>query len=61
MKEINEAAIMWNKTKNPEYKEKWYKLIKRWSDGQKSRNIDTSVRWNINTRKVRPGKTYGSA
>jgi len=61
MKEIDEAAIMWNKTKNPEYKEKWYKLIKRWADGQNSRHIDTSGRWNINTRKVRSCKIDGSA
>ena len=26
--EINEAANMWNKTKNPKYKDLWYKLIK---------------------------------
>ena len=25
---INEAAIMWNKTKDPQYKDLWYKLIK---------------------------------
>ena len=27
---INEAAIMWNKTKDPKYKDLWYKLIKEW-------------------------------
>ena len=25
---IDEAAIMWNKTKDPQYKDLWYKLIK---------------------------------
>ena len=25
---IDEAANMWNKTKNPKYKDLWYKLIK---------------------------------
>mgnify|MGYP003113203534 CR=1 FL=1 len=30
MKEINEAANMWNKTKNPKYKNLWYKLIKEY-------------------------------
>ncbi len=25
---IDEAALMWNKTKNPYYKNLWYKLIK---------------------------------
>ena len=30
MKEINEAANMWNKTKDPKYKDLWYKLIKQY-------------------------------
>ena len=28
MKKIDDAAIMWNKTKDPQYKDLWYKLIK---------------------------------
>jgi hypothetical protein len=28
MKRLDEAAIMWNKTKDPKYKDLWYKLIK---------------------------------
>jgi hypothetical protein len=32
---INEAAIMWNKTKDPKYKDLWYKLIKTFSDVEK--------------------------
>ena len=31
MKEIDELAIMWNKTKDPVYKDKWYKAIKNFS------------------------------
>ena len=27
-REIDEAANMWNKTKDPKYKNLWYKLIK---------------------------------
>ena len=27
MKKIDDAAIMWNKTKDPQYKDLWYKLI----------------------------------
>ena len=27
-KKIDEVAIMWNKTKDPYYKDLWYKLIK---------------------------------
>jgi hypothetical protein len=31
--EIDEAAIMWEKTKDPKYKDLWYKLIKEFSHG----------------------------
>ena len=27
---IDEAARNWNKTKNPKYKDEWYKLIKEY-------------------------------
>jgi hypothetical protein len=30
MNEIDRAAIMYNKTKDPKYKELWYKLIKEY-------------------------------
>ncbi len=30
---IDEAANNWNKTKNPKYKENWYKLIKEFANG----------------------------
>ena len=30
---IDEAAIMWEKTKDPKYKDLWYKLIKEWANG----------------------------
>ena len=32
-KKIDDAAIMWNKTKDPQYKDLWYKLIKEFADG----------------------------
>ena len=32
-KEIDEAANNWNKTKDPEYKDLWYKLIKEYVNG----------------------------
>ena len=32
-KEIDEAANNWNKTKDPYYKDLWYKLIKEYADG----------------------------
>ena len=32
-KEIDEAANNWNKTKDPYYKDLWYKLIKEFANG----------------------------
>ena len=31
-KKIDNAWKMWDKTKDPKYKELWYKLIKEWAD-----------------------------
>ena len=41
-KEIDRAAIMWEKTRDPKYKELWYKLIKEWANG-----INNSERRNV--------------
>ena len=32
-KKIDELAVLWEKTKNPKYKDEWYKYIKEWADG----------------------------
>ena len=32
-KKIDDAAIMWNKTKDPYYKDLWYKLVKENANG----------------------------
>ena len=32
-KKIDDAANQWNKTKDPYYKDLWYKLIKEFADG----------------------------
>ncbi len=37
-KKIDRVAILWNKTKDPKYKEEWYRLIKEWAHGPN--NID---------------------
>ena len=29
LKKIDEAANLWNKTKDPKYKNEWYKLLKK--------------------------------
>ena len=39
---IDEAANMWEKTKDPKYKDLWYKLIKEFANGP--HNIE---RWNV--------------
>ena len=33
MQKIDEAAVMWNKTKEPKYKDLWYKLIEEFVNG----------------------------
>ena len=32
LKKIDEAANMWEQTKDPQYKDLWYKLIKEYAD-----------------------------
>ena len=36
--EIDRLADLWNKTKDPKYKDLWYNYIKEWSNGVN--NID---------------------
>ena len=43
-KKIDEAAIMWNKTKDPYYRDLWYQLVKEFANGPN--NIK---RWTIPT------------
>ena len=33
MQKIEEVAVMWNKTKDPKYKDLWYKLIEEFVNG----------------------------
>ena len=35
---IDELAVLWEKTKNPKYKDEWYKYIKEWADGVNNSN-----------------------
>ena len=60
-KQIDEAAILWNKTKDEKYRALWYKKIREWSYGKNINNTNTTVRWNVSKREVRFGKTDGSA
>ena len=33
MQKIDEAAVMWNKTRDPKYRDLWYKLIEEFVKG----------------------------
>ena len=33
LQKIDELADLWNKTKDPKYKDEWYKYIKEWANG----------------------------
>jgi len=33
IKKIDEAAKLWEKTKDPKYKALWYLYVKEWADG----------------------------
>jgi len=37
-KKIDELADLWNRTKDPKYKDEWYKYIKEWADGVNNSN-----------------------
>jgi hypothetical protein len=32
-KKIDDVAVLWNKTKDPKYKDEWYKLVKEFANG----------------------------
>ena len=34
MKKIDKLANLWEKTKDPKYKDLWYKLVKQFGDGR---------------------------
>ena len=60
LEKINESANLWEKTKNPKYKDLWYKLVKEFANVQDVNNINTIVRRNTNKRRVPISKTNGS-
>ena len=61
LEKINELANLWEKTKDPKYKDLWYKLVKEFADGKDISNTNSSIRRNVIKREVRPIKTDGSA
>ena len=58
-KQIDEAAILWNKTHDPKYKDLWYSLIRE-SYGENVGNTNTIVLWNIGAGAIRVQSTNGS-
>ena len=44
---IDDAANMWNKTKDPKYKDLWYKLIKEYANGPHN-----TERWNVSVSSI---------
>ena len=47
---IDEAANMWEKTKDPKYKDLWYKLIKEFAN-----RPHNTERWNVSISSVNKG------
>ena len=47
LKKIDDAANKWNETKDPQYKDLWYKLIKEFANGP--HNIE---RWNVSVSSI---------
>ena len=60
LEKINKVANLWEKTKNPKYKDLWYKLVKEFANVQDVNNINTIVRRNTTKRRVPIGKTNES-
>ena len=59
-KQIDEAAILWNKTNDPYYKDLWYNLVREWY-GENTGDTNITVRWNLGKRTTRLQSTDGSA
>ena len=59
LEKINKVANLWEKTKNPKYKDLWYKLVKEFANVQDVNNINTIVRRDNVTRRIPIGKTNG--
>ena len=38
LQKIDKLADLWDKTKDPKYKDEWYKYIKEWADGHDNTN-----------------------
>jgi hypothetical protein len=59
-KKLDELANLWNKTKDPKYKDLWYKFVKEFANVQNVSDINTIVRRDSTSRGIPIAKTNGS-
>ena len=52
-KKLDEIANLWNKTKDPYYKDLWYQEVRRWAYVKDANNISFIIRRNSRSRKIR--------
>ena len=60
LKNIDDLANLWEKTRDPKYKDLWYKSVKEFANVQNVNNTNTIVRRNTTKRRVSISKTNGS-
>ena len=49
---LNETANLYNKTKQEKYKEKWYKLLRMYTN-ENTNDTNTVIQWDFSKRKTR--------
>ena len=49
---LDETANLYNKTKQEKYKEKWYKLLRMYTN-ENTNDTNTVIQWDFNKRKTR--------
>jgi len=59
-KKIDSLANLWNKTKDPKYKDLWYKLVKEFANGKDIDNTGALIRRDTIKRRIPVSKTDGS-
>ena len=57
MQKIDEVANMWNKTKDPYYKDLWYKLIKEFANAPHNINRRV-VPFNTRNKRIVQGHSF---
>ena len=57
MQKIDEVANMWNKTKDPKYKDLWYKLIEEFANGPYNTNRRV-VPFNTRSKRIVQGHSF---